>query len=602
MTWPFENDTGAIVKRISSRNVSANRKRNIFVVLTIALASALLSAIVLYGFGVMQETQSRNQKQRRLCITLSMGLANFQRDRKKAISIAASLSLGGILLLIVSSVVLTRSPEQAARLFFPDGDYKIYLSSEQPEEEIMAAGNPLNDELRQEILSVDGVTDVLTTRQALHARFGTSASAEAGMCDALTDVNRPDVETALVSGAMPADAHSILLSTSYQKYHGEMDVGAAMELSLGRETVTVTISGLFDPLRVANGHGALAMDSVALFAPEELFQELHPEIENFDYSWSVVNDPKKAERVEAGLQEILSGHSNLGLDTIGVHIEYEKMQSGLIFGGLRALSWLIFLFGVVNLINTTLSNQMSRKRENSILRSVGLTGKQLCRMNICEGLCYAAFAALAVLLIGLPIAVVVCREVSRQSFAGEIVPYQFPILEMGLFLLVLFGLEFLLQKKWGKRDPKYRPVSALRETLRCPCGGCLKRWFSSVHRPDTLYLRCVQCGGEVIIPDADLLAEVERQAAEYTPPAESGYTPSEDTVRLTNAINRGLEKPERPEDVVALILQGISARYACFETPAASPDTQRLIREKAYAQALKYITITADNAVAVAFK
>ena len=62
MTWPFENDTGAIVKRISSRNVSANRKRNIFIVLTIALASVLLSAIVLYGFGVMQETKSRNQK------------------------------------------------------------------------------------------------------------------------------------------------------------------------------------------------------------------------------------------------------------------------------------------------------------------------------------------------------------------------------------------------------------------------------------------------------------------------------------------------------------------------------------------------------------
>ncbi len=62
MTWPFENDTGAIVKRISNRSVSANRKRNIFIVLTIALASALLSAIVLYGFGVMQETRNRNQK------------------------------------------------------------------------------------------------------------------------------------------------------------------------------------------------------------------------------------------------------------------------------------------------------------------------------------------------------------------------------------------------------------------------------------------------------------------------------------------------------------------------------------------------------------
>ena len=101
-----------------------------------------------------------------------MGLANFRRDRKKSASIVVSLSLGGILLLVVSSVVLTRTPEQAARLFFPDGDYKIYLSSEQPEEEIMAAGNPLSDGLRQEILSVDGVTDVLVTRLSLHARFG----------------------------------------------------------------------------------------------------------------------------------------------------------------------------------------------------------------------------------------------------------------------------------------------------------------------------------------------------------------------------------------------------------------------------------------------
>ena len=28
MTWPFENDTSGIVKRISNRSISANRKRN----------------------------------------------------------------------------------------------------------------------------------------------------------------------------------------------------------------------------------------------------------------------------------------------------------------------------------------------------------------------------------------------------------------------------------------------------------------------------------------------------------------------------------------------------------------------------------------------
>ena len=41
-------------------------------------------------------------------------------------------------------MALACSPGQAAGPLFPDGDYKRYLSSEQPEEEIMAAGNPLN--------------------------------------------------------------------------------------------------------------------------------------------------------------------------------------------------------------------------------------------------------------------------------------------------------------------------------------------------------------------------------------------------------------------------------------------------------------------------
>ena len=414
--------------------------------------AANISPLEAMRFFAGQETVHNRKKHRKLS-PVSMGFANLGRDRKKSVSIAVSLSLGGILLLVVSSMVLTRSPEQAARLFFPDGDIKIYLSSEQPEEEIMAAGNPLDENLRQEILSVDGVVDVLVTRRSLHGKFSTSESAGAGMCDMLTDSNRMEVQAALVSGTMPADTHSVLLSTGYQKHYADMDVGAAMELILGQKTVTVTISGLFDGSKMANGHGTLTMDSVALFAPEELFREIHPEIESFDYSWSIVNDPVKAESVESSLQELVSGRSNLGMDTIATHIEYEKMQSSIIFGSLQALSWLIFLFGAVNLINTTLSNQLSRRRENSILRSVGLTGKQLCRMSVTEGMCHAFFAALTVLLLGLPLSVAVCGSVSKKSFAGAVVPYQFPFLQMGLFLFVLFGMEVVLSV-WMVRSQK----------------------------------------------------------------------------------------------------------------------------------------------------
>ncbi|MEY8492646.1 ABC transporter permease [Lachnospiraceae bacterium 29-91] len=86
-----------------------------------------------------------------------------------------------------------------------------------------------------------------------------------------------------------------------------------------------------------------------------------------------------------------------------------------------------------------------------ILRSIGLTGKQLCRMNIVDGMCYAFFAVLAVFIVGVPVSVVICMEVSKKSFAGKIVPYQFPFLEMGLFILVLFGMELILSGRSAGR-------------------------------------------------------------------------------------------------------------------------------------------------------
>lgn len=386
---------------------------------------------------------------------VSMGIANFKRDRKKTISIVASLSLGGIILLVVSSIILTRSPEMRARLYFPDGDYKIYLDSEVAEEKVMAAGNPLNEELKKEILSIDGVTDVIVNRQTLHATFKTDINQNTGNCDMLTDQNYSTVEAALTEGTMPTDSHSIVISGAIVSHYEDMGVGSTVEISFGegQSSLPVTISGLFGP-GTYTGHGKLATDGAIAFAPEELFHELHPEITSFDYSWSIVSDPKKDEIVKAGLKNLVAGHSNIALEEINTRIEYWKSKDQAAFGSMEVLSWMIFLFGVINLINTTLSNQMSRKQENSVLRSIGLTQKQICKMNICEGLCYAFFATLATLIVGLPASIFASRKMSIATFDGKVVPYQFPVLEMSLFILVLFGMELILSVWTIRRQKK----------------------------------------------------------------------------------------------------------------------------------------------------
>ena len=395
---------------------------------------------------------------------VSMGIANFKRDRKKTISIIASLSLGGIILLVVSSVVLLRSPETLARQFFPDGDYKIYLDSEVTEEKTMAAGNPLNEELKQEILSIDGITDIIPSRQSLHATYKTEIHQAGGMCDMLTDQNYATVEAALTAGTMPTDSRSIVIDYNVVKKNEDMGVGSMVEISFGegQPSVSVTISGLYAPAKAYSGHGRMHLDGATLFAPEALFHELHPEIASFDYSWSIVNDPKKTDYVGAELKNIVASHSNIALDEINTVIEYEEMTNSFAFGSMEVLSWLVFLFGVINLINTTLSNQIARKQENSVLRSIGLTQKQLCKMNICEGLCYALFATLATLIVGLPASIFACRKMSVGAFAGNVVPYKFPVLEMGLFILVLFGMELILSVWTIRRQKKQSLIEQMR--------------------------------------------------------------------------------------------------------------------------------------------
>ena len=395
---------------------------------------------------------------------VSMGIANFKRDRKKTISIVASLSIGGILLMVVSSIVLVRSPEQIARLYFPDSDYKIYLQD--LSEEMLVKGNPLNEELKQEVLSVDGVTDIIVARQSLHTSIKTDANQNSGICDTLTDQNYAMVEAALTEGTMPTDSHSIVIHDQIVAYFEDMGVSSTVEFSSidGKQSIPVTISGVFSTSKmpVIFGHGRAHTDGSVFFAPKDLFYELYPEITTFDYSWSIVSNPKKAETVKAELKNIVAEHSNLALDEIDTAIAAEKSQNSAAFGSMQVLSWLVFLFGVINLINTTLSNQMSRKQENSVLRSIGLTQKQLCKMNICEGLCYAFFATLAILIVGFPISIVASREISIATFGGNVVPYKFPVLEMGLFILVLFGMELILSVWTIRRQKKQSLIEQMR--------------------------------------------------------------------------------------------------------------------------------------------
>lgn len=169
------------------------------------------------------------------------------------------------------------------------------------------------------------------------------------------------------------------------------------------------------------------------------------------------------------------------------------------------------------------------------------------------------------------------------------------------------AVQALIQDKTaGYTQREVRPAERLKPFLRCgSCGEPLARFGRRGCRNDTLYLKCGGCGAHIAIPDADLLSGAFRQLAEYDSPQAEPYAPSEQVVQLANAINRGLEHPEKPDEGVSLILQGVSARYDCCPATITSyqiTDRPAEADWKRFGQAVSHIMISTENAVTVYFK
>lgn len=111
---------------------------------------------------------------------------------------------------------------------------------------------------------------------------------------------------------------------------------------------------------------------------------------------------------------------------------------------------------------TAISNiKISTKEKNSVLRSIGLTEKQLYRVIICEGMCYSILSICITLLIGTPIAMLICRQMSTVCY-GKVVEYSFPLFYMSIYVLVLLLIQVILSVYQIREQKKKSIIDQLR--------------------------------------------------------------------------------------------------------------------------------------------
>ncbi len=115
------------------------------------------------------------------------------------------------------------------------------------------------------------------------------------------------------------------------------------------------------------------------------------------------------------MEDFISNYTN----TVETNMDYESKKlmmdefSGyrnmfLLVGG--GITLVISMIGILNFVNTILTSIQTRKREFAVLQSIGMTGRQLRKMVIMEGLFYTGVALVAALIIGSIVNVVVLQS------------------------------------------------------------------------------------------------------------------------------------------------------------------------------------------------
>ena len=391
----------------------------------------------------------------------SLALLNLGRDKKKTASTLLSLIFGGLLLFISASAAVSNTPEQFVRekFFVNGGSFRIYLSEESVGKN--EANNSLNESLREELLNTKGIQKIIPLRDSVGmCHYSINGNVTEGMCDIISDQstegNFSFVEQHLIDGQMPKNQFEVLLTDGYMELG--ITKGTPIKITNSGEEIECIVSGFFDKSFVGTENGTDAIDPANLIITQELAQQLFTNTENFAYSWEIITDKTYNDEIESAIQQkITSKEKGLSICSYNDVVEYMESSMNLLFGSLQMLSLLILLFGIINLINMTLSNHQARKQEISTLRSVGLSLKQLYRSLITEGLLYVLVSFGIVLLVGIPIAIPVSKAVGIL-FGMPNLSYQFPTMQIGGYLLILILLQLILSV-WEIRDLKKRSLT-----------------------------------------------------------------------------------------------------------------------------------------------
>lgn len=344
--------------------------------------------------------KAANKKMCRSLTPFGLGVMNFSKNKKKAVITLASLALGGVLFMTAATYMSSFDKENYARQgIWKEAEFHIQyslsaISLNENGMSGMQADSPLNSELIQRITALDGVKKV-TEIKNFGVLFDYPKNDEYNNNDEicpLTEEETKEIGKYLADGSADYDklmgGDYILAAgngTAAEIYGWEFTIGDKIMLHYydGSKMAEqeVTILGVLNDEYVLDHNG---LEGWFLMPEQAILKWLSYDSLNSDLLVSTEAD--KEDEVGEALEQMIAEKSELDMETLADRRVMYEQNANQMFGTISGLAIFIMMFSILSMMNTLITNIVTRKQELAMLESIGMSKGQIRKMLLGESL------------------------------------------------------------------------------------------------------------------------------------------------------------------------------------------------------------------------
>lgn len=420
----------------------------------------------------------KNKANKKVCRNLSpigLGIMNFSKNKKKATITMLSLGLGGILFITAATYMSSFDKADYSRQgYFKDAEFYIQYSESATELEEngtsgIQAKSPMNDNFVKEIENIDGVEKVTEVKN-----FGISYDfpehSEYDNDDYILPLNEEQIKNIdkyIEDGTADYDK---LMTGNYILVadNGNVEEIYGWKFNIGDKITIHYFDGNKMAEREVEVLGTLSHDFVLdnssslegwFVMPEKpilnwlTYDSLNAQI-------LISTDESKTDQIEAELEQIVSERPELNLETLAESTEIHNAEADRVFGAISGLAIFIMMFSILSMMNTLITNIVTRKQELAMLESIGMSKSQIRKMLLGESLLLVIATVGVTLTIGTLCGYFLCNMLYNNGM--YYMSFKFPTVFTVAYVVVLTIVPLIITIASMKSFSKEALVERLR--------------------------------------------------------------------------------------------------------------------------------------------